>query len=85
MPSHEQIKRAREAALPWHQEVVAKHAAKRPKRFPFSPLELTWLVMVSYDDGDACSRKSGRFGNRGSETLEFWKEELVRNETGMDE
>ena len=53
MPSHEQIKRAREAAPPWHQEVVAKHAAKRPKRFPFSPLELTWLVMVSYDDGEA--------------------------------
>jgi len=54
---------------------------KRTQRFAFSPPKLT---LGSYEDGDACCRKSGRFSTEDWRLWEFWKEELVRNETRME-
>jgi len=80
-PSHKQIKRARKAAPPWHPELAKRAAKKRAQRFAFSPPKLT---LGSYEDGDACCRKSGRFSTEDWRLWEFWKEELVRNETRME-
>ena len=80
-PSHKQIKRARKAAPPWHPELAKRAAKKRAQRFAFSPPKLT---LGSYEDGDACCRESGRFWTEDRRLWEFWKEELVRNETGME-
>ena len=72
-PSHEQIKRARRAAPPWHAE-LAKHAAKKgPKDLPF--LHRNWPWVHTRTATPAAANPVGfqpRIGDFGSSGRRSW-------------